>query len=136
MQIVPHLLRAAGFVVGGSPTPALLSPPHSPDGPALTSASVRVTNNLTNTATIGANGKVLFDNVAPRQTTDWATVSDSSVVFTVKEAGEGKQPASATQTIEDGAKYTVIATSGMGGKPELSIKKEAKSTPPDSTDSR
>lgn len=116
-------LVAAGMVIPGTPAVPAANP----------SAEVRFTNSTTEDATLKANGEDLFTDIDPRTTTEWATVTDSVVTFSLKAPGEGKPPASVQQVIVDGARYTVTATVGGGGDPELSVKQEMPIPAPDST---
>ncbi len=131
MQLIPEFLVAAAVVLVGAASPGGYQPDHEVINPAT--ASVRFTNSLTSTATIGANGTILFRDVAPATTTEWGSVNDSMVVFTVTVPGEGNTPATISQTIEDGAQYTVTADPGPEGVPMLKVKREAAIPKPDST---
>ncbi len=131
MQLIPEFLVAAAVIVVGAANPGGYQPDQQALRPAK--ASVRFTNNLTSTATISTNGTLLFRDVAPATTTEWGSVNDSIVVFTVTVPGEGNAPATVSQTIEDGAGYTVTAEPGTKGVPMLSVKREAAMPKPDST---
>ncbi|HET9065564.1 MAG TPA: hypothetical protein VFN22_07095 [Gemmatimonadales bacterium] len=131
MQLIPELLVAGAVILVGAVYPGGYQPEQGTLHPAR--ASVRFTNNLTSTATISTNSTVLFRDVAPATTTEWGSVTDSVVVFTVTVPGEGHAPATVDQVIEEGAKYTVTADPGPEGTPMVKVKREAAMPTPDST---
>lgn len=134
MQLHSDITLAAMLVVAAG---VAIPTSHPASTPVTTaSAEVRFTNNLTTSATLNANGEVLFADIHPDQTSEWTTVTDSAVAFTLVVPGEGKPPATATQVIADGARYTVTASPGMSGNPQLSIKREPPLPVPDSTGQR
>lgn len=130
MQLIPEFLVAAAVVVVGAAYPGGYQPDRQDLDPAK--ASVRFTNNLTSTATISTNGTMLFRDVAPATTTEWGSVADSLVVFTVTVPGEGNTPGTVSQAIEEGGRYTVTADPGPEGVPTLKVTREASMPKPDS----
>jgi hypothetical protein len=114
MQFVPALVAVAAAAMIATP----VAPP-----PADTAAkgSVQFTNNTTGTATVSANGAPLFADVAAGQTTDWGTVSDSTVRFTMVTSVTSSDTAVVSQAIEEGARYSLVGTVAEDGKPSLTI---------------
>jgi hypothetical protein len=114
MQLVPALVAVAAA--------AMIATPEAPR-PVDTAqkASVQFTNSTTGTASVNGNNAPLFADVAAGQTTDWGTVSDSTVRFTMVTSVAPSDTASVTQAIEEGARYTLVGTVSADGKPSLSI---------------
>jgi hypothetical protein len=113
MQITPALVAvalAAMVSAPAAPAPVDVAP----------AASVKFTNNTNGTATVRANGAVMFADVASGQTTDWANLSDSTVTFTMVTTVTEADSATVTQKVEEGARYALVGTI-VEGKPVLSI---------------
>ncbi|HEY4101703.1 MAG TPA: hypothetical protein VGM20_12595 [Gemmatimonadales bacterium] len=91
----------------------------------LPSSSVRFANRLgmSHIATLSANNKVLFESVAAGSQTDFATVTDTMVTFSLKIEGD-TATATRTQSLAGDTRYTVTATMGAGNQPTLSVDRE------------
>src|SRR5690349_8941694 len=113
MNIVPAFVAIAAAATIGLPQPNV------PQDVAP-AASVKFTNSSNGTATVRANGAVLFADVAAGQTTDWGNVSDSTVTFTMVTSVTEADSAVVTQRITEGARYALVGTI-VEGKPVLTI---------------
>jgi hypothetical protein len=113
MNIVPAFVALAAAATLGLPEPAVR---HE----AAAAGSVKFTNNSNGTATVRANGAVLFADVATGQTTDWASVSDSMVTFVMVTTQTEADSATVTQKVVEGARYALVGTV-VEGKPVLTI---------------
>ena len=124
MQFIPAL--AAVAVATMISTPIRTTPVDAPSD-----ATVKFTNSSNGTATVRANGAVLFADVASGQTTDWANLSDSTVTFTMVTTVTEADSAVVTQKVVEGARYALVGTI-VEGKPVLSI--SASETPAPASD--
>lgn len=113
MQIVPALVALAAAAVISSPAP-------SAPAVAAPAATVKFTNSTNGTASVRSNGAVLFADVATGQTTDWGSVTDSVVTFTMVTAEVPSDSATVSQKVEEGARYALVGTV-VEGKPVLTI---------------
>lgn len=113
MQLIP--VFAAVVVAAAIGTPVRTTPVDAPSA-----ATVKFTNSSNGTATVRANGAVLFADVATGQTTDWANLSDSTVTFTMVTTVTEADSAIVTQRVVEGARYALVGTV-VEGKPVLSI---------------
>jgi hypothetical protein len=78
---------------------------------------------MSHIATLSANNKVLFESVAAGSQTDFATVTDTMVTFSLKIEGD-TATATRTQSLAGDTRYTVTATMGAGNQPTLSVDRE------------
>lgn len=121
MQIASALvaIAVAAVISSSAPTaPAVPTP----------AATVKFTNSTNGTATVRANGAVLFADVAAGQTTDWGNVTDSVVTFTMISSELPTDSATATQRVEEGGRYALTGTV-VEGKPVLTISAGQKPAP-------
>ena len=113
MNIVPAFVAIAAAATIGLREPTV----RQDVAPA---ATVKFTNSSNGTATVRANGAVLFADVAAGQTTDWGSVSDSTVTFVMVTTQTEADSATVTQKVEEGARYALVGTV-VEGKPVLTI---------------
>lgn len=113
MNFVPALVAMAAAATIALPEPDVRQD-------AAPAASVKFTNSSNGTATVRANGAVLFADVAAGQTTDWGSVSDSTVTFVMVTTQTEADSAVVTQRVTEGARYALVGTV-VEGKPVLSI---------------
>ena len=128
-QMIPEMLLAAGVLAVG--VPAVATPAFEAAAPVAES-SVQFVNNTEATASVSANGAVLFAAVEAGKTTEWSAISDSAVTFTMTVEGKEGQSGTITQITEEGARYTLTGAVGEDGRPALTIAKEE--VPPTGSD--
>lgn len=108
MSVLPDVVLAAGVILVGIPAATMMTnEPDAPAAPVTAEASVRFLNNTTGTAMIRVNGRALWTDVSVSTTTEWATLPDSTVTFTLMTSTTEMDSARVTETLEAGARYTL-----------------------------